>query len=162
MWAGRLSVTYVSSPAIVATSIVAVLQAPDGKDNIFCSSLQCLYISLMSQLWVNMNTLQVQGSLLFLCQLSVAICSQIYTVLYYFKVLLYGHVWKLFFYQLYNYGNFCLTSAFHRIVYHSHIAKICFRTVYVTRGIDVEPRVKRDGQYHQPKGNTNDVMLPLM
>ena len=29
----KLSVTYVPFPAIVATSIVAVLQAPDGKDS---------------------------------------------------------------------------------------------------------------------------------
>ena len=29
----KLSVTYVSFPVIVATSIVAVLQAPDGKDS---------------------------------------------------------------------------------------------------------------------------------
>ena len=29
----KLSVAYVSFPALVATSIVAVLQAPDGKDS---------------------------------------------------------------------------------------------------------------------------------
>ena len=29
----KLSVTYVSFPALIATSIVAVLQAPDGKDS---------------------------------------------------------------------------------------------------------------------------------
>ena len=33
-WKTReLSVTYVAFPALVATSIVAVLQAPDGKDS---------------------------------------------------------------------------------------------------------------------------------
>ena len=41
----KLSVAYVSFPALVATSIVAVLQAPDGKNNIFCSSVQYLYPS---------------------------------------------------------------------------------------------------------------------
>ena len=36
-----------------------------------------------------------------------------------------------------------------------------YNIIYVARVIDVDQRVKPEGQ-HQPEGNINDIVLPIM
>ena len=94
----ELSVTYVSYPSIVATSIVAVLQAPDDQavDKAPCVQVYntCIpYEPAMSKYKAHEYTTSVHQCIyknkraLFLCQLSVA--KYIQSCIYHFGIWLY-------------------------------------------------------------------------
>ena len=93
----KLSVVYVPFPGLVATSIVAVLQAADGKDKHLVFKCTIL-ISLMSQQWANMNTLQVQASLYKTkgyCSYVNYRCRNIHSLVTIWGTTVYDHIWHL-------------------------------------------------------------------